>query len=174
MLLSFIGYFNFCNGNIVISNYHLNFPHTLIESVADFYKLKELSPMGKKCLLLDDFERWFHSRSSSSNINKIIGDITMDFGKLSISSYISAKRYLSIDLGFRDVCDFFCNVSFKKKYNVADKRIQGMFDSVLEGNKICVDMYDHNLEYVSTWYLDKLEVWKELYSTTEIVKDIVK
>lgn len=99
-LTTYFGFVAFCNGRTIYSNYPVSYPHILIKS------LKEAQECRNGYLLLDEFWRWVHARTSQSKINKEMMAICLLNRKRNVSIIYNTQLPRTIDVILRDVTNY--------------------------------------------------------------------
>lgn len=173
-VISLLGFMHrVLNGAVVFSNYPLGFPHVLIDSLEGLGSIYNYDPNVPKVFCGDDFERWFNARANRSKINKELGDILLDWGKISCSLIYSAKRNQIIDIGLRDAtCEFWypeLNLAYCCVDNpLLNKRLKDYLDFL----EIVIYRFDENLDELPSIVVGDLVRISKLFDTQTTVSPL--
>jgi hypothetical protein len=107
LALTFIGYYDRKKGRKIYANYPVYYEHYHLptpESILDFgFKDMDISP---KTFLIQEADKWFDSRASWREENRILTSFTGQSGKRNIDIYYDSQFPTRIDKGLRDVTNF--------------------------------------------------------------------
>lgn len=173
-LLTIVGYWKQRRGYQIFTNYPVNYPHTMINNIQDFEKILKIDKKKPKVFLGDDFERWFHSRSTKTNLNIELNEILLDFGKVSCSTYFSQKRSMAIDIGLRDSSSEWWIPSLELMYVTNDKNLNNKLKKYLNFLCIHVDRCDDTLKTIDSFKIGNLPYLSTLYDTQAIIEPVKK
>jgi len=161
--MTYFAFKKYLEGYRVYSNYNLDFDHTLLRTIHDFTTIQGNGAV----LLCDDFESWVSSKFRSNNEKKDMLEASLNFGKRNINYfYWSCKRAMEIDKTLRACVDYFvkCDMVLKDYDGDGD-------DQYLENYVVSCDVYGGlDLMNVQRIIIDNLELWAELYNTSEEIK----
>lgn len=134
----------------IVSNYHIKFEH---KTVLEFDIKKFINAEYENCcLLLDEAYSYLESRISGSDLNRLISYILFQSRKKNIDMYLTAQLISTLDLRFRNLCDF---------YIVATKNMNYFEYNIL-------NVYSNQSK---TIYINKSKCnnFFQLYDTNEII-----
>lgn len=158
----------------IYSNYKLNFPYNHIETIEDLLKIQPDSRLGGICIL-DDIERWISCRTWSSRKTQNIMEIILNLGKkgAGVSLWYTVKIFDNVDKWVRDCTDLIANVTMQM---ITLPESYDFYESynVLENLALIVQYMRIDGEMDSTEIIWNLHKHKDLYDTTELIKDIKK
>jgi len=99
-IASIYGFKNFLEGRTIYSNYHLNFPHKLINRDYIFYLGKEQPSLDNTCFLLDELWIWLDCRDAKAN--QIATYFFLQSSKDDANIYITAQALSQNDKRIKD------------------------------------------------------------------------
>lgn len=168
--MSYFGLYFYLRGRDVLSNYHLVYPHKMIENLDDLDN-------SANCVgLFDDFEFIGSSKFLKSSEKKDLLQISLMFSKRGISPVMySVKRPMECDKTLRSLTDYFVHCSLELKYIPHDEEEFDYLSKYLDAHRIRLDVYNANdLSVVErVVYIDDLDVYSCLYDTREEVSKLV-
>lgn len=153
----------------------LKFPHHYIKSIEE---LRDIGGSNRKLFVGDDFERWFYSRNWKTNIE--LNQILLDWGKIYMSLVYDAKREFAIDKGLREATsEFWYNKPFLYiKSNTGDINKDHINNNILKKYadfiKIKIKRFNAELEPINSITIGNLPTIFKLFSTKEIINEIIK
>jgi len=182
-ILAILGFLAYLEGKTVFSNMSLAYPHVFIGCLEDVEKMK--NHPGKKCFLGDDLEAWISSKFIKNEAKSSILEFTLNAAKYQCDLYWTIKRPLEGDKTLRSTSDYFIEVSLMLKSDVFSYLIDkyGYDDDVfitavdaaceiLENCYIVADVYDEVGNYFKTECYYDLDIYKDLFSTTTVIKHL--
>jgi len=178
LTMTALAFFYWLNGYIIFSNYLVGFPHVLIDEILGLKRVGEYSQDIKKLLIMEDFERWVHSRNAATKTNIDVNTICMDNGKNNASLIYTSKRPMAIDIGLRDTTDYFIETKMIMPFkpNTGNKKLDDIIISIwaekFEMLWVKISAFDSSSKPLPVQYLTNLPFWGGLYNTQEKVPDI--
>lgn len=180
MTMTFIGWVFYLMGYMVFCNYWVKYNHVRIDSLDSFELIRKYPQNIKKVVLMEDFERWVHSRNSKEKKNMDIDTICIDNGKNNASTIYTSKRPMAVDIALRDTVNIAietniflpvrCNTGIKK----LDDYVNELWMDDLEMIWIRIKAFDNDLRPLPNqpFYLTNPMVVKDWYNTQEIIEDL--
>lgn len=165
---------------IVFSNYPLAYPHILIDTLRGFDLIGQYPQNQKKIILMEDFEKWVHSRNAQEKQNLDIVTICADNGKNNASLVSTTKRPMAIDISVRDTTDIVIEASLIMPYLLntghpeLDTAIMKFWATDFSKLFVKLKCFDSNLNYLGTKYLTDLVRIGQLYDTQGIITTLKK
>lgn len=167
-------------GYLVFSNYPLTYPHILIDTLRGFDLIGQYPQNLKKIVLMEDFEKWVHSRNAQEKQNLDIVTICADFGKNNTSLCSTTKRPMAIDISLRDTTDIVIEANMIMPYVVntgfpeLDQAIMNFWATDFSKLFVQLRCFDPNLKYLGTKYLVDCVRVGQLYDTQNIISVLKK
>lgn len=169
IVLAYYGFKKWLDGFVIYSNFMLSYPFIYISSLAD---LEGLNLDKKPALFLfDDAEEWLSSRRSLSTQNLTVSNIIIKLGKRNVYTLWSCKRPKNVEVELRNTSDFFVRVQLMLRDS--KKILDVGFDdavSTIENLCILLTVYDYQEKLYKYQVLNDLDIWVELFDTSEEVK----
>lgn len=177
LTMTYYGFKAYKNGKTVYSNYHLNFPHKLINRDFIFMLGQEMPTLENSCFLLDELWIWLDCRDAISN--KIATYFFLQSSKDDALIYITSQSFSQNDKRLKQN---FHRLSICNRVLLID----GKYNNLNEEKRfipkeLLSKLYIRNTEFKRTASLDfdlkkdftmhlKADIWFKLYDTTQKIK----
>ncbi len=160
LFMTYEAFNQYRKGKQIYSNYKLTFPKLPdtkkpILLPDDFFINFEKYNLKNVCMFLDEIYVYIDSRSSGSNINKLM------------SYFFNQTRKTGVDLYFST--QFFSQVDKRLRFNTERFVIPKAFKTKNKELLIVVDICNRDLVLLKKWVI-KAKVIFDLYDTDEIIK----
>ncbi|MEO5350575.1 MAG: hypothetical protein H7836_13155 [Magnetococcus sp. YQC-3] len=182
-ILAILGFLAFLEGKTVFSNMYLEYPSVYVGSLEDVENMKNFE--GKKVFIGDDLEGWISSKFISNEDKKNILSFTLNAAKYQCDLYWTVKRPLEGDKTLRSSSDYFIEVSLMLKNDVFSYLVSNFgYDNdvfleavdaaceILDNCYIVADVFDEIGNFVKTECYYDLDIFKDLFSTTQVIKHL--